>query len=47
MMMFTHRIAMAANGLPLAIPKMDAARNNMAKPSVVLSWNRTNLTMLS
>ena len=47
MMMFTHRIAMAAKGLPLAMPKMDAARNNMAKPSVVLSWNRTNLTMLS
>ena len=47
MMRLTHSTAMAAKGLPPAIPVIDAARNSIAKPSVVLSWNRTNFTMLS
>ena len=46
MMMFTHRIAMAVNGCPSDTPSAAVSRNSSAKPSVVLSWKRTNLTML-
>ena len=47
MMRFTHRMAMAVNGLPPAMPNAAVSRNSRAKPSVVLSWKRTNLTMLA
>ena len=47
MMMFTHKIAIAVNGLRSMIPVTEQARNTIAKPSVVLNWKRTNFTMLS
>ena len=37
MMMFTHRMAMAANGFPLAMSRSDDARKRRANPMVVLS----------
>ena len=46
MMMFTQRIAIAAKGLPSAMPKIDAIRNNAEKPIAVDNWKRTNETML-
>ncbi len=47
MMRFTQRMAIAVNGLPPATSSAAASRNTSAKPSVVLSWKRTNFTMLA
>ena len=46
MMMFTQRIAIAAKGLPPAMPNTEAARNSAANPIAVDNWKRTKETML-
>jgi len=45
MMRLTQRICSAVNGEPLAMPATAAVRKTSTKPSAVVSWNLTNLTM--
>ena len=47
MIMFTHKIAIGVNGFPSAMPRIELTRNETENPRVVLSWKRTNFTMLS